>query len=174
VGYTTDFDGDFEITPELKPEHLAYINQFAETRRMKRNAKAAELLPDPIRIAAGLPIGNQGAYFVGGTGFMGQESDHTVIDCNREPDGQPCLWCKWIANEEGDRLLWNGAEKFYGYVQWLEYLIKHFLGPWGYTLNGEVEWQGEEMSDRGVIVIEDNKVHTETYERVRRVRPNRS
>jgi len=37
-------------------------------------------------------------------------------------------------------------------------LIHHFLAPAGYVLNGEVEWQGEDPSDIGKIVVKDNEV----------------
>jgi hypothetical protein len=65
MGYTTEFDGKFEITPALKPEHQEYLTKFADTRRMKRDELVTEQREDPVRIAAGLPIGPQGAYFVG-------------------------------------------------------------------------------------------------------------
>lgn len=37
MGYTTDFSGQFNVSPALKPEHMVYLAAFAETRRMKRN-----------------------------------------------------------------------------------------------------------------------------------------
>jgi hypothetical protein len=58
--------------------------------------------------------------------------------------------------------MWNGAEKFYYYVKWLEYLIEHFLAPWGYVLNGTVTWQGEEGEDQGTITLADNDVTVAT------------
>lgn len=158
MGYHTDFDGSLTITPSVKPEHAAYLRQFCETRRMKRNAAFAETLDDPIRIAAGLPIGEDGAYFVGAGGFLGQDSDASVVDYNNEPAGQPSLWCHWTVHEDGDALCWNEGEKFYSYTDWLEYLIKHFYGPWGYTLNGEISWSGEDDGDRGIIYVKDNAV----------------
>jgi hypothetical protein len=45
-------------------------------------------------------------------------------------------------------------------VEWLDYLIENFLEPWGIKVNGEVEWQGEERDDRGLIVVKDNEVTT--------------
>jgi hypothetical protein len=55
---------------------------------------------------------------------------------------------------------WNNAEKFYEYVEWMRYLIEHFLAPWGYVLNGEVTWQGEDDHDMGKIILENNTVTT--------------
>lgn len=44
------------------------------------------------------------------------------------------------------------------YVEWLEYLIQHFIAPWGYKLNGAVVWHGEDSDDIGRIVVTDNVV----------------
>jgi len=32
-------------------------------------------------------------------------------------------------------------------------------GPWGYAVNGQVAWQGENVSDRGTIRVAGNVVH---------------
>jgi len=188
MGYSTSFSGEFTIEPPLKPEHLAYLKQLANTRRVRRDPVKAELLPDPIRIAAGLPIGLEGAYFVGGDGFKGQHEDDSVIDGNSPPGipsstefyktksptwyddwliakaaglrcgGQPGLWCQWVPNSEGTVLAWDGGEKFYEYEDWLRYLVEHFLAPWHYTVNGEVEWSGDESGDLGLLVVTNNVV----------------
>ena len=76
------------------------------------------------------------------------------------PD-MPGLWCQWVPTEDGTGLEWDGGEKFYSYVEWLEYLIKHFIEPWGLVLNGEVEWRGVEWNDTGTIYAIDNKVKGE-------------
>lgn len=128
--------------------------------------------------------GNEGEYFVGAGGSFGQDNKcKSIIDFNEAPgaldrnlfrdfneyweksqqhkkDGkcQPGLWLQWVLNEDGTQLEWDGNEKFYSYVEWLKYLINHFFEPWGIKLNGEVEWQGEESSDIGKIVVTDNKV----------------
>jgi hypothetical protein len=132
--------------------------------------------------------GFKGEYFVGADGFKGQDSDASIIDYNSasgevaydEYKGnwvlreelqaklnsdtlkQPGLWLQWELNEEGTELAWNGGEKFYNYIEWLEYLIQHFFEPWGIKLNGEVTWVGEESNDTGKIIVTDNVV--EVYE----------
>jgi hypothetical protein len=90
--------------------------------------------------------------------YASQERDESVVDGNNEPVGQPGLWCGWTINEEGDTILWDGVEKFYNYIEWLQYLIDSFFGPWGYLLNGSIRWRGEEFDDCGVITVEDNVV----------------
>lgn len=158
---------------------------------MKRDPDIAETLPDPVRIAAGLPIGFEGAYFVGTAGNnMGQDNDPSVLEHNNPPGvpkidepydaktwgqkyakelelrehalalglAQPGLWCQWVPNASGTAIVWDEGEKFYDYIEWIEYLITHFLAPWGYKLNGEVSWEGEESGDLGIIEITDNVV----------------
>jgi hypothetical protein len=155
MGYTTDFHGQFDLDKPLTPEHAAYLRKFAQTRHVKRDAAKTELQDDPIRKAVGLPVGPEGAYFVGvGAYYEGSGSD--IVDHNREPESQPGLWCQWVPKESNDAIVWDGGEKFYEYVAWLEYIIEHFLKPWGYVLNGSVEWQGESFDDRGLIVVNDN------------------
>jgi len=158
MGYTTDFSGQFDCTPTLQPEHADYLKQFAETRRMKRDAEKASLLLDPIREAVELPIGKEGCNFVGGDGYAGQDHDDSILEYNQEPKGQPGLWCQWVPNKDGTAIEWDGNEKFYFYIEWIEYLVENYLAPWGYVLNGEVIWTGEEPSDIGKINIIDNKI----------------
>lgn len=160
MGYTTDFIGEWTVTPPLKPEHRAYLKAFNETRRMKRDASETAKRPDPVREAAGLDVGVEGAYFVGEEGFMGQGSDKSidVVEINSPPSNQPGLWCQWTPSEDGTQIEWDGGESFYDYVEWITYLIEHFLEPWGYKLNGDVRWQGEDPADIGMITIADNDV----------------
>lgn len=158
MGYTTNFSGKFNVEPRVSESHATYINKFAETRRMKRDSQKAMELEDPVRLAVGLPIGLEGDYFVGGSGLAGQDRDASVINHNDPPDTQPGLWCQWVINEQCDALEWDGGEKFYHYVQWLEYVIERFLDPWGYKLNGIVHWQGEDPSDIGTISVQNNEI----------------
>jgi hypothetical protein len=160
MGYTTEFQGRFELDRMLDPAHEEYLREFNRTRRMKRNAQLANDLPDPVRIAAGLDVGPEGAYFVGAGGDFGQGHTPDVEDYNQPPEGQPGLWCKWTPDSGGLAIIWDGVEKFYDYVAWIEYLLKHFLIPWGYQVNGVVRWRGEEFCDTGSIVVENNRVHS--------------
>ena len=159
MGYDTRFSGKFDIEPKLTSNHEAYLHKFANTRRMKRDANLARQLEDANRANVDLPIGKDGEYFVGGIGYMGQGDDKSIVNCNNPPADQPGLWCRWIPNEDGTAIVFDDeTEKFYGYIEWIEYLIEHFLKPWGYTLNGKVRWRGEHIDDYGTIVIEDNNV----------------
>jgi hypothetical protein len=66
-----------------------------------------------------------------------------------------------MPDEEGTAIVGDGAEKFYSYIEWLGYLLGHFLRPWGYVLDGTLTWQGEEEEDHGRIIVVDNAVTVE-------------
>jgi hypothetical protein len=166
MGYTTTFQGQFNLDKNLTEAHAAYLKRFSETRRMSRkNETALRHLPDPIRERVFLPVAEEDAYFTGSADRYGQDFNHpTVLDSNRPPKGQPGLWCRWVPTEDRTGIEWNQREKFYDYAEWLEYLIEHFLRLWGYTLNGQVWWRGEEFDDVGTLVVEDNVVSKHEWE----------
>lgn len=165
MGYHTEFEGHFKIHPPLQAEQIEYINTFSQTRRMCRDANLAKMLPDPIREAVGLPIGQEGEFFVGATGYMGQDNDASVKNYNNPPSTQPGLWCHWEVSEDGSSLQWNGAEKFYDYAEWLAYLDSRFFKPWGVSLNGSIYWFGEDSSDRGLMLYVEGVLHVATGEK---------
>lgn len=111
MGYTTEFDGNFALTPSLTPDQIAVLNAFADERH----------------------------------------EDY-------QKEGKPDYYCQWVPDEGGTLIQWDGNEKFYGYVEWIKYMIKHFFNPWGVMLNGVVAWEGEERGDTGSICIKNNIV----------------
>lgn len=113
MGYTTEFSGEFSITPVMKSEHLNELKSFVGKRH------GGDI--DPF-------------------------------------EGMPGLWCDWEPSEDGSKLRWNGSEKFYNYIEWLEYLIESKLHTHGYKVNGSVKWRGEDFEDFGVINVKDSIV----------------
>lgn len=162
MGYTTDFKGSFTLSKKLKEKHRVYLEKFCNTRRMKRNETESEKIYDPAREAVGLPVGKDGAYFVGATGFMGQDEDKSILDYNSS-GSQPGLWCHWTPNLDGTEIEWDEGEKFYYYIEWLQYIIDHFLDVWGYKLNGTVIWWGESIGDTGKIIVKNNKITVKDF-----------
>ena len=158
MGYTTDFHGYFNLNKPLSEDQAIYLKAFSRTRRMKRDAKKTAKRADPLRMAVRLPVGDEGGYFVSESGFSGQDSGAGLLDYNEPPKGQPGLWCQWVGGDSRDTIHWDGGEKFYQYTAWLEYIIEHFLVPWGLRLDGEIEWIGECPDDLGKLVVEDNVV----------------
>lgn len=165
MGYTTWFDGALDFNKPVTDELKEYINKFSETRRMRRdNEKIKEIFPDWEKQCYKGNLGTDGEYFIGGTGFAGQDHDDSIIDYNNSYPA-PGLWCDWEINDNG-QLEWNESEKFYDYVEWLEYLIKNFFKPEGYVLNGSIKYNGEDDYDFGVITVKDNEVKCEEGIRV--------
>ena len=112
MGYTTDFDGQFEFNRKLTKKELQAMETLDETRHE---------------------------------------------DGYKE---KPSIWLQWIVEEYHDThyLIWDGNEKFYNYIEWLEYLIKYFFKPNNLSITGRVRWRGEEFDDMGTISVEDNEV----------------
>ncbi len=149
MGYTTDFEGSFNITPVLSQKDNEFLTKFSETRRMARSV--------------GPEYGIEGEFYVDGDGdrdWSWSDPKTNVIDYNKPPSTQPGLWCQWVPTDDGSELVWDGGEKFYNYVEWLDYLIDKILAPRGYVINGECKWFGEERSDFGTIIVKNNVVTT--------------
>ena len=140
MGYNTEFFGAFAVFPKLKEKHQRYLTAFSDTRRVKRSGDGCA---DTLREAVDLPAGVDGGNVVA--------NDSIVISNDHPPTGQPGLWCDWSPTHGGEGIAWNGTEKFYRYVEWLQYLLDNFLVPWGYTLSGQVFYAGENPFDRGII-----------------------
>jgi hypothetical protein len=130
--------------------------------------------------------GHEGEFFAlddGQNGQSGHGTDKSIIDYNVAPGQmvsqgmenfnkvwnanqarkdaltcQPGLWCSWEIEAEGEKLVWNGGEKFYDYINWLRYLIDRFFSKWGVLLNGEIHWTGEDSNDQGKIKVKNNVV----------------
>jgi hypothetical protein len=156
MGYDTEFTGHITVSPPLNAAEIGYLRKFANTRRMNRR---------------------KGPYFVDGSGYAGQGHDADILDHNTPGEGQPGLWCKWVPTDDGTAIEWSGAEKFYDGMEWMAYLIDHFLTAnatasrapahvaayftgftFDHVLNGEIEAQGEESDDHWLLVVKVNVV----------------
>ncbi len=156
MGYTTDFYGEFKLNKKLDKNTFDYLKKFKDIRHVKRKLPAK--------------YGIEGEFYVDGDGFKGQGDKGGVVDHNSPPSTQPGLWCQWEPCEDRKHIMWDGDEKFYEYKAWLVYLIKNFLAPKGYILNGEVEFQGENRNDRGIITVTNNKVKVENHEDLMKIK----
>lgn len=152
MGYTTEFEGSVTVDPPLNPEEIAYLRKFATTRRM---------------------LCTQGPHYVDRGGSFGQEHGPDILDYNRPPSGQPGLWCKWTPTDDGTAIKWDGGEKFNSSVEWMRYLIDHFIGATplakahdpaafaflqGHACNGQINASGEESGDLWRLLVTDNVV----------------
>lgn len=157
MGYSTYFKSGFTFDEPVSEEFKNYINKFSDTRRMMRsNSKIKEIYPDWEEQCFNGELGLHGEYFVGGSDRM----DASVIDYNEPPVNQPGLWCQWIITDDCKQLISDRNEKFYNFKDWLVYLIKNFILPSGYKLNGEVFWY-DDYGATGTIFVDSNKVYFE-------------
>lgn len=161
MGYSTDFYGEFNISPPLNEKEINFLEKFNETRRVIRSDDS------------------DGRYYItDGRDNYGQNTKN-ILQMNQEPVGQPGLWCSFKASEDGTSLVWDGSEKTYDGADWIKYLIVHFLGnnplmqtinpelyeKHGFTphiLNGVMYARGEECNDLWRIIVKDNLVSVET------------
>lgn len=143
MGYTTDFEGEFRTDRPVDEETYELMVGLATTRRMKRDVEG---------------YGVEGEFYVKGSGLFGHGREDNVVDYNRPPATQPGLWCQWLMQEDHQTIEWDGNEKFYEYTKWIRYLIERVLKPRGYVVNGEVKWRGEDFTDVGRLVVDDNEV----------------
>ena len=74
-----------------------------------------------------------------------------------EFDGFPNTYMDWMYDSDTESLIWDTeTEKFYEYIEWLEYLIDEVFSPNYYVLNGAMTWFGEDEDDLGLIKIKNN------------------
>lgn len=158
MGYQTEFAGEITIEPPLNQDEIEFLTAFCETRRMNRSG---------------------GPLFVKGEGVSGQgNGPDTIHDYNNPPVGQPGLWCQWVPTDDGTALEWDGGEKFYNSLEWMEYIVNRLLSPaarayvdahldederlksftCNHVLNGTVDADGEDPDDLWQIIVEDNVV----------------
>lgn len=169
MGYETLLRGSFTITSSLQPAHLAYLETFCKQRHPKRDAALTATLPDPLREAVGLPVGEDGAYFVNGQDEEEQwpRRKGSILNFYGPSLEVPALFCAWQPSQDGTTLVpakpgWARVEEP---VEWLGYLIAHFLQPWSYQLTGQGEWFGDDREDTGRIAIDGNSLTREQYTR---------
>ena len=151
MGIDAIYVGSFRVRPRLSAVHRLYLERFAAMRHMTYAEERLAGRPDPLREAVGLPLGNGGAYFVGGECYGGAPQDEAVLNGN-VPPGTPSVWCHWVPNPAGTRIEWNGLEKFTDAADWMRYLVKHFFGTWGYSVAGSV-WYAIPEFGNGTAVI---------------------
>ena len=76
----------------------------------------------------------------------------------RAEDGQGLYHgCDWQLS--GGRLSVEGESRG-EQDEWLRLLIVRFFQPNGYTLSGEVSWEGDQSGDTGVIHLDGNRVES--------------
>jgi hypothetical protein len=151
--YLTTFLGSFHFSRPLRDEELAFLTSFSGNRRMKLDVKQLEERFGGAHAPPKKGYGPEGAFFSGPLAF----GDPAILDSNTPPPGVPSRHCHWTATRR--KLKWNGEESFHHFIDWLEYMIREFLDDWGIGLDGAMQWQGEDPTDRGTISVWRSHVH---------------
>jgi len=153
MGYSTDYLGHIDIDPPLNEAEIEYLTAFGQSRRCLRSGGPYEV-PDHPRAETS-------------EGFA-------TGDYNTRAPGQPNLWCDWMPCWDGCCLAWNGTEKSYSMIDWLRYLIDHFLKPgakgvgapplagftFDHVLSGVAVGCRRDNKELTLVRVRDNKVTT--------------
>ena len=157
MSYATRFYGGFALDRPLTRDQHRLLQIFLDSAHVQfdpakidyHKPKIAEYVDLLYKLDVGL--GKDLTYFV-----AGRNPDPDIVKLWLPPKDVPGMWCEWKIGSSRRTVVWNGEEYFYDYVDWLGFLIQRFFKRWGYTLSGFVEWEGEDMSDKGWIEVQDN------------------
>jgi hypothetical protein len=61
-------------------------------------------------------------------------------------------------SEDRSQILPETDESRAGAGTWLQLVVEHFLAPKGYSVEGEITWNGDEAEDRGCIYAQGQEV----------------
>jgi hypothetical protein len=152
VPIRASFCGHIRLTPPLNEAEFLYLAAFSESRRH---------------------AGREHPYDV--PGFPHDDGRECAIDRYNTPaDGQPELWCPWLPSCAGECLVVDDAEKVGAPIEWLQYLLDHFLcpGAWAessqlgdfdaftfdHVLSGAVAMHRADTGELSLISVEDLRV----------------
>ena len=160
MGEDTMFNGNFKFNKPVEERIVKFVNNLNNSRRMKRSNEAIKAIyPDWKDWCLDGNLGEEGEFFAHATENYGQEQDGSILDYNCPPKNQPGLWMQWVIVEDEFSsdfyLVWDGMEKFYNYVEWLQYLIDNVFAPNGYSISGAVSVCGNYGE---TIIVSDNNV----------------
>ncbi|BCL83060.1 hypothetical protein ccbrp13_55250 [Ktedonobacteria bacterium brp13] len=166
MAFGVTWNGRLALDRPLDSEHNAYLQAFHLVHRTRVDAAQLALRPDILRTAVGLPVGPEGAYYVGSEPGFDDPANALSLDEHEPPVGQPSVLCPWMPTEDGQVLILDETHDCVRIVEWLHYILEHFLVPWGYVLNGNMllEAKIEDDLDRVTITVEDNSVHVATQQ----------
>lgn len=69
-------------------------------------------------------------------------------------------YLQWAPGEDLQSFVWNQEEKFYEYVEWLQFVVDR-LKEIDVGVSGQITWSGEDTGDTGVITINPDWTVTE-------------
>jgi hypothetical protein len=168
MGYSTSFEGSFRINRPLEYHHRKYLTMLSSTMRVVRDPKVLLAMRQKgegnqqcfeLLEKMGMGFGKGGEFYCGtGYGGLPEGDESAVVTDLLITFNQPSSWLQWAPNAAGTEISWDGRDKFENYVEWLQYIVSHFLAPWGYTIRGEVKWTSSKDGTSGVIKVHYNDI----------------
>ncbi|MFI1656029.1 hypothetical protein ACH4ZU_14110 [Streptomyces sp. NPDC020472] len=159
MGYEIHYSGEISVIPPLNAAEVAFLSDFAGSRRVER-------LSGPYRCDGGP---------------RPEPADPDILDRNTPPSGQPGLFCGWTPRSDGAALQAPKVGDYFNPAEWLTYLIETFLSPscslkhelqnpvpgrvypqefshftFDHVLNGEVVAEAPELGVREILRVTDN------------------
>lgn len=143
-------NGYITLDRSLTDEQALYLFKLYKTPRFRRDNWELWDIPDPCRSAVDLPLGVDSEFYMGpmGLGLMRDLSP---------PKRQPSRYCGWLPSHHKRWIMWGGEVSGSHYnmpAEWLKYLLRNILTPWGHSVNGYVEWYDDSFENVGAIQVE--------------------
>lgn len=148
-------DGCLKFNKPLSERHHKYLNAFFKTKRIIRDVDVLREIPDPLREAVNLPIGEEGCYFVASANNPMRTK--SIIDYKVAPSDQPNSWCAWYPSNDGS-MLEISMDNVNGRKDWLQYMIDNFFNPWGYSISGKIKFTKDPAEYTEIILVESNVI----------------
>ena len=140
-GDATELEGYFKVNKPLDEETQFIIRGLRHGMSQKRDS---QLLADYLGMSLEeclIKYGVDGQLYV--------KDNNVAVICHKGYIKQQITYQPWIGSfiprfswkyfPEEQAIRWDRSEKFYCYVEWIQYLIDYVLAPRGYVLNGHVE-----------------------------------
>ncbi len=178
MGYTTDFDGKIVISPKLPDEFVGGFNFTTKKRNntygdgeqgsfdhLYHSRWGYNSLGDPPPEGTTNRLGGWFSPYVFERpgDYPTRIDEYARIGIHRASavTEVPSCWNHWQLGQGVDDftvLEWDGGEKFSEYIEWMKYVLRliHSDFPQSHFV-GTIDWEGEDPTDRGQIIVGENK-----------------
>lgn len=158
MGYHTDFTGKFHFEKNASREFMEYINAFSHARHVLRNAEEIKHAdPEWKKHCFHGDLGEYGEYYADPSNAFAMPNEN-IIQKN-----VPGYYCEWYMPDTGTLMHNDGTDYYQDYQNWLFFLLRNFIIPDHYILNGSVYWNGEDTEDLGILVIQNNCLYLQHW-----------
>lgn len=148
-------NGYLVLDRSLTDEQGHYMFRFHKIPHYRRDNWELWNIPDPCRNAVDLPLGVDCEFYTGPMGLG-------LLPCLRPPKWQPSRYCGWHPSYHKRWIIWGGEYQGSHYdkpAEWLRYILRMMLTPWGHSVNGYLEWYDDPYQNVGAVQVENNLVY---------------